>query len=70
MTDKDQARKELEEHLERVKLRIQLLDMIEEKLLQMRELAQRVIDEDLTDEEIQKINNEVKDLEEQVKAAR
>ncbi|SHI62303.1 hypothetical protein SAMN02745975_00267 [Geosporobacter subterraneus DSM 17957] len=67
MTYKDHIKKELEEQLERVKQRLQILDMIEEKLFQMRELAQRVVDEDLTDEEIQKINKQVKYLEEQVR---
>lgn len=44
-----------------------MLDMIEEKLFQMKELTQRVIDEDLTDEEIQQINEQVQNLGEQVK---
>jgi hypothetical protein len=66
MTDQDQVLREQLNYLERVKYRIQLLDLIEEKLLQMRMLAHRVIDEDLTEKEIQKINKEVKHLEEQV----
>jgi hypothetical protein len=41
--------------------------MIEEKLFQMKELAQRVIDEDLSDKEIEDINHEVQSLGQQVK---
>ncbi len=51
-----QARKQLEEHLEKVNARLQILDMIEEQLFQMKKLAQIVMDEGLTDKEIQEIN--------------
>ncbi|AKL93785.1 hypothetical protein CACET_c02690 [Clostridium aceticum] len=67
MTEKEQVKKQLQEELEKVKQRLQMLDMIEEKLFQMKELAQRVVDEDLTDEEIQEINKQVQTLGEQVK---
>jgi hypothetical protein len=67
MTEQEQVKKQLQEQLEKVKQRLQILDLIEEKLFQMKELAQRVIDEDLTDEEIQEINKQVKNLGEQVK---
>ncbi|NMA68000.1 MAG: hypothetical protein GX958_01085 [Desulfitobacterium sp.] len=67
MTEQEQVKEQLQEQLEKVKQRLQILDMIEEKLFQMKELAQRVIDEDLTDVEIQEINHEVKNLGEQVK---
>ncbi len=64
MTD---LKKELEEQLKKVIQRLQILDMIEEKLLQMRGLAQRVIDEELTDNEIKGVNLQVKSLEQQVR---
>ncbi len=60
-------KKGLEEQLKKVTQRLQILDMIEEKLLQMRRLAQRVIDEELIDEEIKGINLQVQNLEEQVR---
>ena len=66
MTKQDQAKKQLIDQLEKVKFRLEILDMIEEKLLKMKDLAQRVLDEDLTDKEISKINAEVKNLGEQV----
>lgn len=67
MIEQDQVKEQLQEQLEKVKRRLQILDMIEEKLFQMKELAQRVIDEDLSDKEIQDINNEVQNLGQQVK---
>lgn len=67
MTDNDNIKKELEEQLEKVKKRLQILDMIDEKLLHMRKLAQRVVYEDLNNEEIHEINKKVQNLEEQVK---
>ncbi|MDD2587076.1 MAG: hypothetical protein PHO25_10635 [Syntrophomonadaceae bacterium] len=67
MTEQAYVKKELEAQLEKVKQRLQILDMIEERLLQMSELAQKVVDEDLTEEELQKINQQVKYLEEQVR---
>ncbi|ABR46970.1 hypothetical protein Amet_0745 [Alkaliphilus metalliredigens QYMF] len=63
MEDQEQVKKEMEQQLEKVKYRIQMLDLIEEKLFQMRELAQRVIDEELSNEEIENINQQVKTLE-------
>ena len=67
MTEQAYVKKELEAQLEKVKQRLQILDMIEERLLQMRELVQKVVDEDLTEEELQKINQQVKYMEEQVR---
>ena len=62
----DDIRKQLEKQLEKVNRRLEILDMIEEKLLCMKVLTQRVIDEDLTDEEILEINMKVNNLGEQV----
>ena len=62
----DDIRKQLEKQLEKVNRRLEILDMIEEKLYHMKFLTQRVIDEDLTDEEILEINMEVNNLGEQV----
>ena len=62
MTEQDQGRKKLIEQLGKVNMRLQILDMIENKLLKMRELAQRVVEEDLTEKEIQEINEKVQEL--------
>ena len=62
----EDVRKQLEKQLEKVNRRLEILDMIEEKLYHMQFLTQRVIDEDLTDEEILEINMKVNNLGEQV----
>ena len=62
----EDIKKKLEKQLEKVNRRLEILDMIEEKLLCMKVLTQRVIDEDLTDEEILEINMKVNNLGEQV----
>ena len=62
----EDVRKQLEKQLEKVNRRLEILDMIEEKLYHMKVLTQRVIDEDLTDEEILEINMKANKLGEQV----
>lgn len=67
MKDPEQLRKELEEQLELVKRRLQILDMIDERLVEMKRLARKVIDEDLSRWEARKINKKVGKLEKEVK---
>lgn len=67
MKEEEKVRKQLEKQLEKVNRRLEILDMIEEKLYHMKELTQRALDEDLMDEEIIKINMKVNNLGEQVK---
>ena len=62
----EDVKKQLEKQLEKVNRRLEILDMIEEKLYHMKELTQRALDEDLMDEEIIKINMKVNNLGEQV----
>ena len=62
MTERDEARKKLIEQLDKVNTRLQILDMIEDKLLNMKKLSQRVIEEDLIEKEIQDINKKVQAL--------
>lgn len=47
-------------------IRLEILDMIEDRLIQMKRLAERVINEDLSDEEIEALNKQVQTLKEQV----
>lgn len=61
MSGKDEEKK-LVEHLNQVNARLHILDMIEARLLQMKVLAERVVSEDLEEEEIQKINGQVQEL--------
>lgn len=67
MTNQELEKMELESQLERVKQRLLLLDMIDERLLSMKALAQRVRDDDLSDEAMQKLSEQVRDLEEQIR---
>ena len=67
MTEQEQERKKLIERLKKVNFRLEILDMIEDKLLKMKRLAQSVVDEDLTEKEIREINNQVQELGQQVK---
>ena len=62
MTEQDGAKKELIEQLQKVNMRLQILDMIENKLLKMKELAGRVVEEDLTEKKIEDINKQVQEL--------
>lgn len=66
MIEPEPDKSQLEEQLKLVKQRIEILNMIEEKLIKMRELAQNVVDNDLTQREIEAISREVKSLEEQI----
>ena len=62
MTEEEKVKNQLKEQLEKVNMRLEILDMIEEKLLKMKKLAQRVVEEDLADKEIQDINKQVQEL--------
>ena len=62
MTEEDHAKKQLIDQLKKVNMRLQILDIIENKLLRMKELAQRVVEEDLTGKEIQEISKQVQEL--------
>ena len=59
MTEKEDIKKTLEKQLEEVKQRLQILDLTEERLLEMRKIAQSRIDGELTDEEIQQANSQL-----------
>lgn len=63
----EDVRKQLEKQLEKVNRRLEILDMIEEKLNHMKTLTQRVLEVQLSKEEILEINKEVNNLGDQVK---
>lgn len=56
----------LGQQLEWVKYRIKMLDMIELKLQEMRELAEYASEHDLTDAEKEAINEQLKNMQQQV----
>lgn len=66
MKNKEDIRHELQKELNQVTARLKMLDMIEERLLQMKQLTQSVTNDDLTDEEIERINKQVNVLKEQI----
>ncbi|WP_143327664.1 hypothetical protein [Clostridium sp. USBA 49] len=55
-------KEELIQELQRVKYRIQILDMIEERLLIMRQLAEVVRDNKLNENKIREINQRIEKL--------
>ncbi|BCZ48606.1 hypothetical protein psyc5s11_46730 [Clostridium gelidum] len=68
MDEREELIQQLKAELQWVKYRTRMLDIIEEKLLKMRKMAEIAIEENLSSDETQAINSEIKDLEEQVKA--
>lgn len=68
MNEKEELIQQLQEELKWVKYRIRMLDIIEEKLLQMRAMAETAKENNLSVKEIEAINDEIHSLEEQVKA--
>lgn len=66
MRTKEEIKAALESQLGQVTSRPNMLDLIEERPLRMKQLAQRVITEDLTDNEIVIINKQVNVLKEEV----
>ena len=68
MDEKEELKQELEQELQWIQYRQKMLDIIEEKLLEMRQLAERAKQENLTTGEIEAINARLNDLALQVKA--
>lgn len=68
MDEKEELVQQLKEELQWVKYRMRMLDIIEEKLMQMRKMAETAKESNLSREEIKAINFEIHNLEEQVKA--
>ncbi len=67
MDEKEQKKQELELELQWVKYRLMILETIEEKLQQMRLLAEQVMQSDLTKEEMEVQNEIFNDLAVQVR---
>lgn len=66
--EKEELIHQLKAELQLVKYRMRMLDIIEEKLLQMRRMAEIAKELNFRLEEIEAINLEIHNLEEQVKA--
>ncbi|WP_127836699.1 hypothetical protein [Clostridium prolinivorans] len=61
-------KEELIQELQRVKYRIQILDMIEERLLIMRQLAEIARDNKFNENEIREINQRIEKLVNEINA--
>lgn len=68
MKENDEIKKKLEEELKWVIYRQKMLDIIEEKLLKMKELATKAKDDNVTSEELKNIQMNIDKLATQIKA--
>ncbi|MFT8313944.1 MAG: hypothetical protein ABF633_06760 [Clostridium sp.] len=68
MNEKEGLKQQLEKELQWVQYRQKMLDIIEDKLLQMRELAEKSKHDNLTVGELEELNARLNDLAAQVKA--
>ena len=68
MDEKEKVKQELQQQLEWVEYRQKMLGIIEEKLLQMREITEQVKQGNLSSEEIEVLNDRLNNLGEQVNA--
>ncbi|AHM55643.1 hypothetical protein EAL2_c03400 [Peptoclostridium acidaminophilum DSM 3953] len=65
MIEKEELREELEQELQRVKYRQSVLDLIEDKLRDMKWLAEQAAVEDITPEEREAVNKKLSSMAEQ-----
>ncbi|WP_286908748.1 hypothetical protein [Clostridium sp. UBA1652] len=68
MKENDEIKKKLEEELKWVIYRQKMLNIIEEKLLKMKELATKAKDDNITSEELKNIQMNIDKLATQIKA--
>jgi len=68
MNEREELEKKLKEELQWIKYRQRMLDVIEEKLIEMKNIAEQAKEKSLTEIELRKLNIELNNLSEQVKA--
>ncbi|AVK48272.1 hypothetical protein AXY43_09635 [Clostridium sp. MF28] len=68
MNEREELEKELKEELQWVKYRQRMLDVIEEKLTKMKNIAEQAREKNLIESELRELNIELNNLSEQVKA--
>ena len=68
MDEKEELKQELQQQLEWVQYRQDMLDIIEEKLLQMKEITKQAQQENLSSEEMEILNAKLNNLAAQVNA--
>lgn len=68
MDEREEIRQELQQELQWVKYRQEMLEIIEKKLLYMKELAEQANHKSFNEREIEVLNSRLNDLVAQVKA--
>ena len=68
MDERQELKQELKSELQWVKYRIRMLDIIEEKLVQMRNMAEVAKEGNLSEDEVNTINAQINNLAEQARA--
>lgn len=68
MDEKEELKQELEQKLQWVQYRQKMLSIMEEKLLQMRQLAEQAKQDNLTASQLQELNARLNSLATQVRA--
>ncbi len=68
MNERENVKKELEQELQWVEYRQKMLDLMEEKLLQMKQIAEQAKEGNLSPSELDILNNRINNLVEQVRA--
>lgn len=68
MNEREELEKKLKEELQWVKYRQRMLDVIEEKLTKMKNIAEQAREKNLIESELRELNIELNNLSEQVKA--
>ena len=68
MDEREELKEELKSELQWVKYRIRMLDIIEEKLVQMRNMAEVAKEGNLSVDEVKAMNTEINNLAEQARA--
>lgn len=68
MNEKEELKQELQQELEWVKYRQRMLDIIERKLIKMKQLIELATRENFTGEELEEVNRKIIRLLDQVKA--
>ena len=68
MNEREELEKKLKEELQWIKYRQRMLDVVEEKLTKMKNIAEQAKEKSLTERELSELNIELNNLSEQVKA--
>lgn len=68
MDEKEELKKELQQELQWVQYRQKMLDIMEEKLLQMKQLTEQAKQGNLTEREVKELNSRLNNLAAQVRA--